>query len=288
MTRRIGIYPGTFDPITNGHSDIIRRALHVVDHLVIGVARNDAKGPLFSTDERVEIVRDEMAHLENGGAERIDVQPFDILLMSFAELVGASVIVRGPAGGVRFRVRVPDGRHERPPQPDDRDRVSDGVGSLSVHLVALCKGDRRARRRHPAFRQPARRRAPPGPLQRRPRESAVSRSAPRRGRAAGIVGWVERSETHQPCPRLGDDGFRDAQPILRLLQRRPRESAVSRSAPPNPATPRVIVQFARSPAVSEAWRAYPVPTRDCNSCRPVAMPPPGYGRAPGPSSPGRC
>ena len=95
MTRRVGIYPGTFDPITNGHSDIIRRALHVVDHLVIGVARNDAKGPLFSTDERVEIVRDEMDHLENGDAARIEVKAFDTLLMHFAQSVGACVIVRG-------------------------------------------------------------------------------------------------------------------------------------------------------------------------------------------------
>ncbi|MGE0257591.1 MAG: pantetheine-phosphate adenylyltransferase [Alphaproteobacteria bacterium] len=95
MKRRIGVYPGTFDPITNGHSDIIRRALHVVDHLVLGVARNDAKGPLFSTDERVEIVRDEMDHLENGDAERIEVRAFDTLLMHFAESVGAGVIIRG-------------------------------------------------------------------------------------------------------------------------------------------------------------------------------------------------
>jgi len=95
MKRRIGVYPGTFDPITNGHSDIIRRALNVVDHLVIGVARNDAKGPLFSTDERVEIVRDEMSHLENGDPERIEVKAFDTLLMHFAESVGAGVILRG-------------------------------------------------------------------------------------------------------------------------------------------------------------------------------------------------
>ncbi len=95
MKRRIGVYPGTFDPITNGHSDIIRRALNVVDHLVIGIARNDAKGPLFSTDERVEIVRDEMSHLENGDAERIEVKAFDTLLMHFAESVGAGVILRG-------------------------------------------------------------------------------------------------------------------------------------------------------------------------------------------------
>jgi len=95
MSRRTGIYPGTFDPITNGHTDIIRRALHVVDHLVIGVARNDGKGPLFSTDERVETVRDEVLHLDNGGAERIEVRAFESLLVHFAESVGASVIVRG-------------------------------------------------------------------------------------------------------------------------------------------------------------------------------------------------
>ena len=100
MKARIGVYPGTFDPITNGHTDIIRRALHVVDRLVIGVARNDGKGPLFSTDERVEIVRDEVANLdkanlEKGAAGRIEVRPFETLLMSFAESVKAGVIIRG-------------------------------------------------------------------------------------------------------------------------------------------------------------------------------------------------
>ena len=92
---RVGIYPGTFDPITNGHTDIIRRAVRIVDRLVIGVARNDGKGPLFATDERVEIVRDEILHLENGDADRIEVRAFDTLLMRFAESVGASVIIRG-------------------------------------------------------------------------------------------------------------------------------------------------------------------------------------------------
>jgi pantetheine-phosphate adenylyltransferase len=92
---RIGIYPGTFDPITNGHTDIIRRALKVVDRLIIGVARNDGKGPLFATDERVEIVRDEIAHLENGDADRIEVRAFDTLLVNFAGTVGAKVIIRG-------------------------------------------------------------------------------------------------------------------------------------------------------------------------------------------------
>ena len=93
---RIGVYPGTFDPITNGHTDIIRRAAKIVDRLVIGVARNDGKGPLFSTDERVLIVRDDIVHsLDSETAERIEVQPFETLLMSFAESVGASVIIRG-------------------------------------------------------------------------------------------------------------------------------------------------------------------------------------------------
>jgi len=95
IQRRVGIYPGTFDPITNGHTDIIRRAARIVDRLVIGVARNDGKGPLFATDERVEIVRDEIAHLENGDAERIEVRAFDTLLMGFAQSVGAKVVIRG-------------------------------------------------------------------------------------------------------------------------------------------------------------------------------------------------
>jgi pantetheine-phosphate adenylyltransferase len=92
---RIGIYPGTFDPITNGQTDIIRRAVKLVDLLIIGVARHDDKGPLFATDERVEIVRDEVAHLENGDAERIEVRAFDTLLVDFARSVGANMVIRG-------------------------------------------------------------------------------------------------------------------------------------------------------------------------------------------------
>lgn len=90
---RIGLYPGTFDPITLGHMDIIRRAAKLVDHLVIGVAVNKDKKPLFDLDERVALVRAECAALQDGAL--IDVRPFDTLLMSFAEAVGAQVIVRG-------------------------------------------------------------------------------------------------------------------------------------------------------------------------------------------------
>src|SRR5260370_29462811 len=92
---RIGIYPGTFDPITNGHTDIIRRAARIVDRLVLGVARNGGKGPLFPTDVRVEIVLDQIAHLENGDAERIEVLAFDCLLLGFTQSLGAKVVSPG-------------------------------------------------------------------------------------------------------------------------------------------------------------------------------------------------
>jgi pantetheine-phosphate adenylyltransferase len=93
---RVGVYPGTFDPITNGHTDIILRASRLVDHLVIGVAQNAGKGPLFTTEERVEIVREELSHQGDSELQRrIEVRPFDNLLMHFAMSVHASVIIRG-------------------------------------------------------------------------------------------------------------------------------------------------------------------------------------------------
>ena len=93
---RIGIYPGTFDPITNGHADIILRATKIVDRLVIGVARNIGKGPLFSTKERVEIVEEEVAHLTDAAArKRVEVRPYENLLMHFAMEQGATMILRG-------------------------------------------------------------------------------------------------------------------------------------------------------------------------------------------------
>lgn len=88
---RIGLYPGTFDPVTNGHLDIIGRAVKLVDRLVIGVATNDAKSPLFNTEERVAMVEQATAHLDG----KIEVRPFSSLLMHFAESLNASMIVRG-------------------------------------------------------------------------------------------------------------------------------------------------------------------------------------------------
>lgn len=90
---RVGLYPGTFDPIHNGHTDIIGRAVKLVDKLVIGVAINAGKGPLFALEERVSILREETAHL--GHRAEIIVQPFEGLLMHFAREIGAGVIVRG-------------------------------------------------------------------------------------------------------------------------------------------------------------------------------------------------
>lgn len=91
---RTGLYPGTFDPITNGHLDIIQRSLRLVDGLIVAVARNSGKGPMFSTGERVELVQAEIQPLLDQG-HSIEVRAFDNLLVDFARDVGASVIVRG-------------------------------------------------------------------------------------------------------------------------------------------------------------------------------------------------
>ena len=93
MKQRVALYPGTFDPLTSGHLDIIGRAVKLFDKLVIGVARNEDKKPLFHLDERVEMAR-ALAESVADGTE-IEVRPFSGLLMHFAEEVGAGSIIRG-------------------------------------------------------------------------------------------------------------------------------------------------------------------------------------------------
>jgi pantetheine-phosphate adenylyltransferase len=92
---RIGLYPGTFDPITLGHIDIIRRASLLVDRLVIGVAINRDKAPLFTLEERVEMLEKDCADLSEQTGTEIIVHPFENLLINCAHDVGAQVIVRG-------------------------------------------------------------------------------------------------------------------------------------------------------------------------------------------------
>jgi pantetheine-phosphate adenylyltransferase len=87
---RIGVYPGTFDPITRGHMDIIRRGAKLVDRLVIGVTTNPSKSPMFTIEERLATVVRETADIDG-----VSVVPFDLLLMDFAEQQNASVIIRG-------------------------------------------------------------------------------------------------------------------------------------------------------------------------------------------------
>ena len=96
---RIGVYPGTFDPVTLGHMDIIRRGAKLVDKLIIGVTTNIAKSPMFSDDERIEMVRREVAVI---GDANIEVVGFNSLLMDFADAQSASIVVRGIRGVTDF------------------------------------------------------------------------------------------------------------------------------------------------------------------------------------------
>lgn len=89
---RVGVYPGTFDPITLGHADIIRRGAKLVDRLFVGVTTNPSKDPMFGTDERLAMVRREVDAL---GLDNVEVVGFDALLMKFARKQGATVILRG-------------------------------------------------------------------------------------------------------------------------------------------------------------------------------------------------
>ncbi|MBR0681687.1 pantetheine-phosphate adenylyltransferase [Roseomonas eburnea] len=95
MAERIALYPGTFDPVTNGHLDIIGRAARLVDRLVVGVAINIGKGPLFELEERVELVRAETAAIAARNGTIIEVRPFEGLLVHYAREIGARMIIRG-------------------------------------------------------------------------------------------------------------------------------------------------------------------------------------------------
>jgi len=93
--KQIGVYPGTFDPVTGGHMDIIQRAVRIIDKLIVGVATNDGKGPLFDADERCEMLREEADAMLGPDAAKVEVRTFHNLLVTFASDSGATMIVRG-------------------------------------------------------------------------------------------------------------------------------------------------------------------------------------------------
>ena len=93
--RRVALYPGTFDPVTLGHLDIIQRAVKLFDHLVIGIANNPSKNQAFTLEERIEMMKREAAPLSGGERATIEVECFDTLLIHFARKIGAAVIIRG-------------------------------------------------------------------------------------------------------------------------------------------------------------------------------------------------
>lgn len=95
MPERVGVYPGTFDPITNGHVDIIQRATKIVDRLIVAVAVNAGKGPLFTVEERSQMILDEISSLKLRPGVQIEVRSFGNLLMHFAKEAGATMIIRG-------------------------------------------------------------------------------------------------------------------------------------------------------------------------------------------------
>ena len=88
--KRVAIYPGTFDPVTNGHIDIIRRALNIFDKLIVSVALNPRKNPLFSIEQRVELIQQGLE-----GLKHVEILPFDNLLTDFAQANNATVIIKG-------------------------------------------------------------------------------------------------------------------------------------------------------------------------------------------------
>ena len=139
----VGVYPGTFDPITLGHLDIIRRGAHLVDRLVIGVTTNPSKEPMFTVAERLAMVRREVADIPGD----IEVVEFDSLLMDFAESAGRAMILRGLRAVADFEYEYPDGGHEPAAERRDRDRLPDGRRVAAADRVEAGQGNRALRRR---------------------------------------------------------------------------------------------------------------------------------------------
>ena len=149
-SKRVGLYPGTFDPATLGHLDIIKRAVKLVDHLVIGVATNASKSPLFTLDERMEMMQHEAQKLAEGRAT-IEVLPVsNVLMVDFAKSVGASVFIRGLRAVSDFEYEFQMAAMNQRLAPDIEtvflmaDPRNQAIASRLVKEIAMLGGDVRA------------------------------------------------------------------------------------------------------------------------------------------------
>jgi cytidyltransferase-like protein len=140
---RLAIFPGSFDPLTNGHVDIILRSTHLFEQIVVAVLVNAEKQPLFTPDERIAIIKDVFKEYPN-----IEVETFDGLLVEYAQPPRASAIVRG-IGGVRLRVRVPDGVDEPASRADARNGVHDAGRAVHLPEFETHQGGVQSGRRRP-------------------------------------------------------------------------------------------------------------------------------------------
>lgn len=129
LNKRVAIYAGTFDPMTRGHEDLVRRAANLFDHVIVGIAESRSKRPFFSLAERVEIAQELLAKYPN-----VEVCGFDCLLMDFLHAKGAKVILRGLRAASGFRVRIPDGGDEQKPLSRCRNRIPDPRRAVHVYF----------------------------------------------------------------------------------------------------------------------------------------------------------
>jgi len=143
--KRTALYPGTFDPLTNGHLDIIRRACKLCDKLVIGVAINTGKNPLFTLDERTDMVKDALADIK--GDCEVEVLAFEGLLIHFVETIGASMIVRGlrAVSDFEFEYQMVGMNHKLNPDIETvflmADAQHQAIASRLVKEIAKLGGD---------------------------------------------------------------------------------------------------------------------------------------------------
>ena len=139
----MALYPGSFDPITNGHLDLIQRGSALFDRLIVAILRNDEKHPLFSVDERMEMVKEVIGHLPN-----VEVGSFGGLLVDYAAQSNASVILRGIRAVSDYEYELQMALDESPAAARRRNRFPDGERSVLLHQLAPGEGSNPVGREH--------------------------------------------------------------------------------------------------------------------------------------------